>query len=151
MHAQKIVFPTDFSHCSEAALEYATALARESGAKLIIVHAEDPPVAYGGGEAYYGILEPDHQELSRMLQEIRPSDPEVHCEHRLLHGERSPASEIIQLAEDEQADMIVMGSHGRTGVSRFLMGSIAEAVVRRAGCPVLIIKQGHEKPVATGS
>src|SRR5262245_5428824 len=86
MNAKKILFPTDFSHCSDAALEYATALARESNATLIIVHAEEPSVAYGGGEMYYGILEPDDVELNRMLQEIKPADPSVAIEHRLLRG-----------------------------------------------------------------
>lgn len=149
MHAQKILFPTDFSHSSDAALEYATALASETGAKLLIVHAEDPPVAYGGGEMYYGIMEPDHIELARMLREIKPANPEVSYEHHLLRGDGSPASQIVDFAEEENADFIVMGSHGRTGIARLLMGSVAEAVLRRAPCPVLVTKQRQEKPVAT--
>ena len=58
MIAKKILFPTDFSHCGDAALIMATSLARDSGAKLLIVHVEEPPVAYGGGEMYYGIPDP---------------------------------------------------------------------------------------------
>ena len=60
MNAKKIVFPTDFSHCSDDALEYATALARESGGALFIVHAEEPPIAYVDGGVYYARLESDH-------------------------------------------------------------------------------------------
>lgn len=145
MHPKRIVFPTDFSHCSDAALEYATVLARESGGTLLIVHAEESPVAYGGGEMYYGILEPTFAELERMLNEIRPTDPEVKYEHRLLRGDGGPAHRIVQFAKDEKADLIVMGTHGRTGFKRLLMGSVAEAIVRRAPCPVLIMKQHSGK------
>jgi nucleotide-binding universal stress UspA family protein len=141
MNAKKIVFPTDFSHCSDAALEYATSLARESNGVLLIVHAEEPTVAYGGGEMYYGILEPDYHELQRMLHEIKPTDPNVAFEHRLLRGGTSPASKIVRFAKEENADLIVMGTHGRTGIGRVFLGSVAEAVVRRALCPVLIMKQ----------
>ncbi len=150
MNANKIVFPTDFSHCSDAALGYATALARESGGTLVIVHAEEPPVAYGSGEMYYGILVPDYEELQTMLHEILPTDANVPCEHRLLRGAGTPADKIVQFANEEEVDLIVMGTHGRTGVKRLLMGSVAEAVVRRAPCPVLTMRQGSAKtaPVA---
>ena len=63
MNAKKILFPTDFSHTGDAALAFATTLAKESGGELLIVHVEEPPVAYGGGEMYYGIPEPTTQEL----------------------------------------------------------------------------------------
>ena len=148
MIAKKIVFPTDFSHCSDAALEYASLLARESGGTLFIVHAEEPMVAYGGGEMDYGAIEPDYTELRRMLHEVKPTDPTVSCEHRLLRGTGSAASRIVGFAEKEGADLIVMGSHGRTGIQRMLMGSIAEAVVRKARCPVLVLKEAASKTVA---
>jgi nucleotide-binding universal stress UspA family protein len=113
-------------------------LARDAGATLLIVHVEEPPAAYGGGEMYYGMLEPDNSELWRMLHAVKPSDPSVPFEHRLLRGD--PASEIVRLAEEEQVEMIVMGTHGRTGFKRLLMGSVAEAVVRQATRPVLSLK-----------
>ena len=146
MNAKKIVFPTDFSHCSDAALEYATVLARETGATLFIVHAEEPPIVYDGG-MYTGRLEPDHVELNRMLHEILPTDPTVACEHRLLVGERNTADQIVKFVKEEQADLIVLGTHGRTGVKRLLLGSVAEAIVRRAPCPVLVMKQGSKQTV----
>lgn len=139
MNAKKIVFPTDFSHCGDAALQLATVLARDSGASLLIVHVEEPPVAYGGGEMYYGMPDPASEDLLRMLREIVPTDPAVPYEHRLVTGD--PSAAIVRLAEEEEADMIVMGTHGRTGLTRLLMGSVAEAVVRRAPCPVLTYKQ----------
>ena len=139
MNANKILFPSDFSHTSDAALEMATALARDAGATLVIVHVEEHTTAYGGGEFYYGIAEPATADLGRMLEEITPTDPQVPYQHRLISGE--PASAIARLAEAEDVDMIVMGTHGRTGLSRFVMGSVAESVVRRAKCPVLTYKQ----------
>jgi universal stress protein A len=142
MKAQLIIFPTDFSHCGDAALRMATSLARDSGAKLLIVHVEEPPVAYGGGEMYYGVPDPASEDLWRMLREVVPTDPAVPFEHRLITGD--PSSAIARLAEEEQADMIIMGTHGRTGLTRLLMGSVAEAVVRRAPCPVLTYKQPAE-------
>lgn len=146
MNVKKILFPTDFSHSGDAALTFATSLARDMGAKLVIVHVEEPPAAYGGGELYYGLPEPAHDELRRMLHEVVPSDPAVPYEHRLVTGD--PATAIVNLAEMEGADLIVMGTHGRTGFSRLLMGSVAELVVRRAHCPVLTYKAPVEKAVA---
>lgn len=144
MSTPKILFPTDFSTAGRAALETATALARDRGAKLLIVHVEEPPMAYGGGELYYGIEQPDRQELDRMLAEVVPTDKSVGYEHRLLIG--SPASTIVHLAEKEGVDMIVMPTHGRTGLMRLLMGSVAEEVVRKAKCPVLTVKAAALAP-----
>jgi nucleotide-binding universal stress UspA family protein len=138
MNVDRILFPTDFSHTGDAALAMATALARDTGATLIIVHVEEPPIAYGGGEMYYGMPEPALEEIERMLREVKPQDPEVKFEHRLISGD--PSTAICRLAEEINADLIVMGTHGRTGLSRLLMGSVAEAVVRRAPCPVLTYK-----------
>jgi len=144
MNAKKILFPTDFSSCSDAGLEQATALARDAGAKLLIVHVEEPPAAYGGGEMYYGMLEPDNAAMLQMLAAVVPSDPLVAYEHRLVTGD--PAEQIVELADQEHCDLIVLGTHGRTGFQRLLMGSVAEAVVRRANCPVLTFKQPRAAP-----
>jgi universal stress protein A len=139
MKAKLILFPTDFSHTGDAALDFATSLARDTGAKLLIVHVEEPPLAYGGGEMYYGIPEPNTDALLKMLHAVKPTDPSVPFEHRLLAGD--PAGAIVDLASQENADMIVLGTHGRTGLSRLLMGSVAEAIVRRAECPVVTYKR----------
>lgn len=142
MQAKKILFPTDFSTCSDAGLGHATALAKETGAKLLILHVEEPPPAYGAGEMYYGVPNPDNPTLRRMLADVIPTDPSVPYEHRLVVGD--PASEIVAIANEEGADLIVMGTHGRTGLKRLLMGSVAEAVVRKANCPVITYKEPHE-------
>jgi universal stress protein A len=143
MNQRKILFPTDFSHASDAALDWASSLARERGAALLIVHVEEPPAAYGGGEMYYGMPDPASEDLAKMLSQVLPTDPQVSHEHRLLTGD--PATAIARLAEQENVELIVMGTHGRTGLLRLLMGSVAEAVVRRAPCPVLTLKQPHGK------
>ena len=139
MSERKILFPTDFSHTGDAALELATTLARERGAKLLIVHVEEPPAAYGAGEMYYGMPDPVTDDLRKMLDQVGSADPQVPCDHRLITGD--PATAIAQLAQEEQVELIVMGTHGRTGLMRLLMGSVAEAVVRRAPCPVLTLRQ----------
>jgi nucleotide-binding universal stress UspA family protein len=139
---RKILFPTDFSHTGDAALRLATTLAREHDATLLVLHVEEPPAAYGCGEMYYGIPDPVTEDLEKMLAQVLPTDSAVPCEHVMVTGD--PASAITRLAEDEGVEMIVMGTHGRTGLMRLLMGSTAEAVVRRATCPVLTYKQPHE-------
>lgn len=144
MKAPKILFPTDFSTLGQSALEMATSLARDRGAKLLIVHVEEPPTAYGGGEFYVGIDEPDREELNRMLSEVLPADESVSYEQRMLVG--TPAAALVQFAEEEAVDLIVMPTHGRTGLLRLLMGSVAEEVVSKAKCPVLTFKQAANVP-----
>ena len=77
MATETILFPTDFSTASDAALVHAEALAKQSGARLLIVHVEEPPLAYGGGELYYGLPEPDSERILKMLGDVRPRDPAV--------------------------------------------------------------------------
>ena len=134
-----VLFPTDFSTASDAALSHAEALAKQSGAELLIIHVEEPPLAYGGGELYYGLPEPTSDRIQKMLADVRPKDPGVKFKHRLMMGD--PAGEIVRIAGEENVDSIVLGTHGRTGLSRLLMGSVAEGVVRRAPCPVLVYRE----------
>ena len=147
MKAKKILFATDFSTTANEALDFAASLAKESGAKLLIVHVAELPMAYGTGEMYYGLPEPDTADLHRMLNAVIPTNPAVPYEHRMLSG--NPSSEIVELATAEGVDLIVMSTHGRTGLTRALMGSVAEVVVRRATCPVLTLKA--KQSVAVGS
>ncbi len=143
MKANKILFAADFSEHSESARQFATSLARDSGATLLIVHAVEPP-PYGPDRRFSGYLEEaeDTTYARRQLNETVPADPEVGYAQKLLHG--VPADEIVRCAQDERVDLIVIGSHGRTGLMRLLLGSVAEAVVRRAKCPVLTVKQPNK-------
>ena len=143
MAHKTILFPTDFSHASDAALPHAEALAKQQGARLLIVHVEEPPLAYGGGELYYGLPEPSSERILEMLEDVRPADPAVPFTHRLTMGD--PAGEVVRIAGEEGAEMIVLGTHGRTGMARLLMGSVAEAIVRRAPCPVLVYREAAER------
>lgn len=79
-----------------------------------------------------------------MLHAVLPTDPNVPFEHRMLKGD--PAEEIVRFADEAHCELIVMGTHGRTGFKRLLMGSVAEAVVRRAKCPVLTYKVEYTLP-----
>ena len=143
MFAHRILVPIDFSPYSDAALALATSLARDGGGTLVLAHVEVIPLSAAGGEFLYDIPEPPTEELLDKLEHVTPPDSQVPVERRLLAGD--PADAIIRLAESENIDLIVMGTHGRRGLSRLLMGSVAEAVVRAAPCPVLTVKQ----PVVT--
>jgi nucleotide-binding universal stress UspA family protein len=135
---QTILHPTDFSEYSNYAFDLACAFARDHGARLIILHVAMPTlVIYGEG-----VLPPqpvDYLDRAReQLQQVVPQDPKVTVEHRLVEGAAAP--EILRVAEETRCDLIVMGTHGRTGMGRLLMGSVAEQVVRKASCPVLTVK-----------
>jgi nucleotide-binding universal stress UspA family protein len=80
----------------------------------------------------------DKEPLRVKLQQLLPRDSKVRVKHRLAEGDA--ATEILRLAKETQADVIVMGTHGRTGLVRVLMGSVAEQVVRKAPCPVVTVK-----------
>ncbi|MCE9607899.1 MAG: universal stress protein [Planctomycetia bacterium] len=138
MKARLILVPIDFTPTSGAALEAATTLALSSVGKLLIFHVCE---RQGLAENLtYGLVYPDLStvELTKKLAAVVPSDKSVPYEHRLLSG--SPAGRILDIAESEHVDLIVLGTHGRRGIDRVLMGSVAEAVVRRAKCPVLAVK-----------
>jgi len=134
-----IVYPTDFSERSGYAFQVACALARDYGARLFVLHVKTPPlVVYGEGP----FLPPEptvaSQALHEKLDRLVPPDPKVWVEHLMTEGD--PATEILRLAEESKCDLIVMGTHGRTGLRRLLMGSVAEQVVRKAPCPVFTLK-----------
>jgi len=132
--AKVVLFPTDFSATSDAALPEACALASDRGAALLILHVVAPMLGYGGGEIY-GVSEATNEAFAKMLHQIVPPDKRVPYEHRMVTGD--PVAEIVRAAAEANAELIVMGTHGRTGIGRLIMGSVAEGVVRRAPCPVL--------------
>ena len=137
MKATRIVCPVDFSDASNAALDLASKLARENGAKVFIVHVEQPgPLEHPGlMEGLPPVVYPARDKLNSTL----PTATEVHFEHDLLFG--SPAAKIVEFAQSKNADLIVMGTHGHTGALRLLMGSVAENVVRYSPIPVLTLKR----------
>ncbi len=139
---QIVLHPTDFSEHSDYAFRLACSLARDHGAHLIVLHVLEQPVL-----SYAGVMTaPPPPPLAAELREsvleqlnaIKPPDPAIGVEHVLEEGD--PATAILQVAQERQCGLIVMGSHGRTGLGRLLMGSVAEQVVRKAFCPVLTVK-----------
>ncbi len=147
MNYKKILFATDFSPASDAALHYATSLARDSGARLLILHVEEIPAPYAAGEMVLPAPLYPNPEIRRMLEAVVPDDSAVRYEHHLVQG--SPAEEIVSVAHQQGVDLLVMGTHGRTGLKRVLMGSVAESAMRHADCPVLTLKQGNKVPSAS--
>jgi nucleotide-binding universal stress UspA family protein len=143
MNIQSILFPTDFSQYNDAALDYASTLAADAGAKLQIVHVHDVrDISTAMGEASYHYAsswQEGLEEARKLLNKTLPTVPGVACEHHCLTG--VPDEEIVAFAADKKIDLIVMASHGRSGITRLLMGSIAEGVMRKASCPVLVVKQ----------
>jgi nucleotide-binding universal stress UspA family protein len=129
----RILVPTDFSPCSLHALRYAEELARRFGAELILLHVDfaltiydlpdsSPPV---GGQA-----------VERAVNLMRTHGLRARglCHHGI------PADEIVRSAAAEHADVIVMGTHGRTGLKHAVLGSVAESVIRTATCPVMTVR-----------
>ena len=144
MNLRRILFPTDFSEFDDAALQFASQLAAESGAFLYIVHSDDMEQAVElMRDTEYAYPSPwDNQgvrESHRRLDQVVPTLAGVKHQHCYLRG--TATGEIIKFAEEQEVDLIVMASHGRTGLRRLLMGSTAENVMRQAPCPVLIVKQ----------
>ena len=148
---RQILLPTDFSGCANYALPYAAAIARATGARIICVHVVEAVVPAVG---YTGLAEPmPIADISEQLEDSaerelpRLTDCEelkgVEVEEVIVHGDA--AAEIVSLAEEREADLIVIASHGRTGLGRMIFGSTAEAVVRHASCPVLVVKPPQEE------
>jgi nucleotide-binding universal stress UspA family protein len=132
---EKILYPTDFSSYSNQAYFHAVALAEKHGASLTVLFVYTPDIVTPG--------EPPDEDAARrywrnQLEQIRPVDPGIRVRHVFLEGD--PAAEIVRYGRDAGADVIVMGTHGRTGVERLLMGSVAEKVLRDAPCSVLVVK-----------
>ena len=154
LQIQKILVPTDFSECGNYALSYAASLARTFGSSIIFVHVIElivPTVGYSGMTEPLPIADISEQledSAERELPKLAECDDcsGLDIEELIVHGEA--AAEIVRVAKEREVDLIVVSSHGRTGLGRILFGSTAEAVVRHAGCPVLVVKPKPLKEVA---
>jgi universal stress protein A len=140
---RRILHPTDFSEQSEAAFRLAASLARDHGARLTVIHVVQPPTLYAA-EGLVIVPTLDLEPIREQLARIQAKDPLVSVEHVLVEGD--PAAEILKAASEYKCDLIVIGTHGRTGLGRMLMGSVAENVVRKATCPVLTLKTPPRTP-----
>jgi len=143
----RLLVPVDLSEHSTHALDHAVELARHYDANLHLLHIVQPGPSYDLPGVYQGALPPQtdiidaltenaHTELDERIE--RASLPAERMHKDIRHG--NPAAEILDAAEEEDVDMIALASHGRSGVERFLMGSVAEKVIRAAPVPVFVVK-----------
>ena len=150
MLIRTILLPTDFSECGNYALSYAASLARTFDASIICLNVIEtivPTVGYSGMTEPLPIADIAEQledSAERELPKLAECDEctGLNVEEMVVHGEA--ASEIVSVAKERSVDLIVIASHGRTGLGRILFGSTAEAVVRHAPCPVLVVKPPQE-------
>jgi len=136
-----ILVPIDYSRGSEKAFDYALRSARETKAKLVALNVVPAELIYpptGGQFDFYGLMERDARDrFAKLVQ--RKGVKAGECKLVLARG-TDFAAVIVRQAKKLRASMIIMGSHGRTGLRRLLLGSVAERTLRYADCPVLIVK-----------
>ena len=144
---KKILCPIDHSDCSKEALKYAVSFAMKDEAKLYLLHIIDIRTFNEGLEAM-SMQIPDEETLELLRIKLLDCIPEemrddMNVEAIVVQG--IPFAEIISTAREKEIDMIVIGSHGRTGIKHMMLGSVSEKVVRKAPCPVLTVRQtDHE-------
>jgi len=133
---KRILCPIDFSEHNEPANEYASVLAKATGARIIYFHTLVPSLPYG--------TEPDNNEQTNedrdreLLEKYKPTIEGVPASYVIEVG--TPTDRIIKYARDNEIDLIVLATHGRSGLGRLLMGSVAETVLRKGECPVLAVR-----------
>jgi universal stress protein A len=152
----RILVPTDFSATADAALDYAWVLAEKFGASIQLLHVlEDPLIVNGmAAEAYIAeapalrtaMLDDARERLRHRTTRRDNGTPLIESEVLFGHG----ANTIAEYAGERNVDLIVMGTHGRTGFAHLLLGSVAERLVRIAPCPVLTVRHPTERARSAG-
>ena len=147
---QKILFPTDFSNESRPAMELAVEMARKFGAHLTLLHVWTDPLYIGAaGNAYAlapEVLEQAQEEAEQALEKLRLEVAQAGVPVEALTLEGIAADVILAMAHSQSMGLIVMGTHGRSGLTRLLLGSVAERVLRAADCPVLTVRPPVQTP-----
>lgn len=139
-----ILHPTDFSTAAQDATRAARALARDRGARLVLLHVVAGEVIPSSVSLTLMALDTGREALETLRTGLDGPDLKFPVEVRQLRGD--PADTVLRVAREEKADLVVMGSHGRSGLGRLLAGSVAEGVLREAPCPVLIVKPASPEP-----
>ena len=142
----RILMGTDFSDYSKEAYDYAVLLAKQFGAELFLLHALEMPAFFvpGMGRAagpdvvkwIHALKEEEQKKLQPLEAEARQKGVKVQS----ILKEGTPAQEILNAAEEIRAELIVLGTHGRTGLERFMIGSVAERVMGQARCPIVLVR-----------
>ena len=143
---RRILYATDYSKASEPALQQAVDLAKQNNAELTVVNVIEPVMPYvagddfGGAELYVRLEESTTKDAESSMQKLmrRLDRSKVKAKSLVLKG--NPHEQIVKTAKSKKADMIVIGTHGRTGLSKLFLGSVAGRVVSTATCPVLTVR-----------
>jgi len=144
MQIKTILFPTDFSNGARAAMDHAISLAKDYQAKLILLYVIQDisiaewyiPSSLSVADLVDDMQKSASQEMDKWIADVSVTVKNV--EKMVVRG--VPFVEIIQTAKEKNADLIVIGTHGRTGIDHMLFGSTAEKVVRKSACPVLTVR-----------
>jgi nucleotide-binding universal stress UspA family protein len=146
---KRVLVTTDFSEAGDAAIGHAFRVGADHGAEVVLCHVIEIPPTPSPLYAHYApseLFNPEQRRLAeeqarKALLDRAPKEPPLsQVKHRALviHGE--PIAEILRLAQDEHADLLVIATRGRTGLERFFLGSVVERVIRHARCPVLVVR-----------
>lgn len=144
---KKILCPVDFSEVSHNAIRYAKEFACAMGAELILLHVVEPITMTAETVPYVSEAELERNAKDELAALVQKECPRTLSVKPLVKIGIAPDT-IIKVAEQEDADILIMGSHGRTGLTRLLLGSVTEAVMRRAKLPILIVKQEEKEFVS---
>ena len=147
---KNILVPIDFSDCAKKALEYAIPFAREHDATVTAIYVVPPVYGVGeyGGMDFTGLEAESRAEAEARLNRLVDEDLDGKVSVETIVRNGPAASEIIEAARDLPADLIIISTHGRTGLKHALLGSVAEHVVRAAPCPVLVVREKEHEFIA---
>jgi universal stress protein A len=146
---KKIVVPVDFSEYSKKSLRYAVEFATNFSSEILLVYVIEPvayPADFSFGQIALPASETELRQRAEMqLEKLIETEIQSRVVARSFLRTGKPSSEILQLARDESADLIIIATHGHTGVEHVLFGSTAERVIRKAPCPVLSIRDKEKE------
>jgi nucleotide-binding universal stress UspA family protein len=152
MIIQHVLVPIDFSATADRALDYAIALAHQLHARLTVLHVFDlTPLAMGEPATVVPptTLDTLETEAQHLLQASLERVQRAGLQGEGLFVPGTPTQTIVDTAGAQGVDLIIMGTHGRTGLAHVFLGSVAEHVVRQASCPVLVIRKAAETPATS--
>lgn len=148
---RRILVPTDFSSCASKAIAYAIPFARQFAARLTLLHVVPTDYAFNefGAVDYITLNEEarrsDEARLAELIKKEVPGDVATEASVRIGR----PVSEIVDAARELEADLLIMSTHGHTGLKHVFLGSVTELVVRHAPCPVLVVREREHEFIAT--
>lgn len=146
---KKILVPVDLSHASTILLQYANTIAEKFGAKLIFLFVVEDLYSYSGlpVEIRLDPFDEDYKSYSRRNMEnfLEENRHHVTGEYESIVLSGHPAKEIVDYADREEIDLIVIGTHGFSGLDRMIFGSVAEKVIKRAPCPIMVVNTFREE------